>query len=169
MPPENLAALNKVAQAVAPLGIPVATGERMHTLYECRELFELQAADILQPRHHALRRHLQRQEAGRLGRGLLRAHRAAQRGRPGLARPRRCTWPPATYNFKIQEHFNDFAEAYVKDAAPGLPEVVDGYFALPTGPGLGVTLNEDVIEAHPRTEVHFNLYKDDWHKRAPER
>ena len=36
-----------------------------------------------------------------------------------------------TPNFKIQEHFNDFGEAYVKAAAPGVPEVVDGYFALP--------------------------------------
>jgi galactonate dehydratase len=55
----------------------------------------------------------------------------------------------------------------VKQAAPGLPEVVDGYFALPGGPGLGVRLDEDVIAAHPRRDVHFNLFKDDWHKRKP--
>ena len=46
-----------------------------------------------------------------------------------------------TTNFKIQEHFNDFADSFVKEAAPGLPEVVDGCFALPEGPGLGVTLD----------------------------
>ncbi|MCB0227476.1 MAG: mandelate racemase/muconate lactonizing enzyme family protein, partial [Anaerolineae bacterium] len=55
--------------------------------------------------------------------------------------------------------------AYVKESAPGLPEVIDGYFALPKGPGLGVTLNEDLIRAHPQQEVHFNLFADDWHKR----
>jgi len=49
VPPENLVALKKVAEAIAPLGVPVATGERMHTAYEFRELFELQAADIIQP------------------------------------------------------------------------------------------------------------------------
>ena len=54
----------------------------------------------------------------------------------------------------------------VKDAATGLPEVVDGYFALPEGPGLGLTLNEDVIEAHPQRDVHFNLFAEDWHKRS---
>jgi len=70
-----------------------------------------------------------------------------------------------TTNFKIQEHFNDFAESYVKAAAPGVPEVVDGYFSLPIGPGLGVTLNEDVIKEHPRQKVHFNLFADDRHKR----
>ena len=48
---------------------------------------------------------------------------------------------------------------------PGVPEVVDGYFSLPNGPGLGVTLNEDVIEANPRRQFHFNLFEDDWHKR----
>lgn len=76
-----------------------------------------------------------------------------------------------TPNFKIQEHLpgfarsNDFSEAYVKEAAPGLPEVVDGYFALPAGPGLGVKLDEEVIRQHPRQQIHFNLFAEDWHKR----
>ena len=70
-----------------------------------------------------------------------------------------------TPNFKIQEHFNDFGEAYVKESASGGAEVVDGYFALPNGPGLGVTLNPDMIREHPRQNIHFNLFVDDWHKR----
>lgn len=37
---------------------------------------------------------------------------------------------------------------------------------LPNGPGLGVERNEDVILAHPRQQVHFNLFSEDWHKRA---
>jgi galactonate dehydratase len=43
--------------------------------------------------------------------------------------------------------------------------VVDGYFSLPTRPGLGLNLNEEFIAAHPREKVHFNLFADDWHKR----
>jgi galactonate dehydratase len=50
-------------------------------------------------------------------------------------------------------------------SAPGLPPVVDGYFDLPTAPGLGVVLDEDVLAAHPEQSIHFNLYQDDWHKR----
>jgi galactonate dehydratase len=46
-----------------------------------------------------------------------------------------------------------------------LPEVVDGYFALPQGPGLGVELDEAVIEAHPKKNVHFNLFAEGWEKR----
>src|SRR5438105_11586183 len=46
VPPENLAALKKAAEQIR---IPVATGERIHARHEYRELFELQAADVIQP------------------------------------------------------------------------------------------------------------------------
>jgi galactonate dehydratase len=70
-----------------------------------------------------------------------------------------------TVNFKIQEHFNDFADSYVKQVAPGNPEVVDGYFALPQGPGLGVTLDLDAAAEHPRQDVNFDLFTEGWHRR----
>ena len=72
-----------------------------------------------------------------------------------------------TTNFKIQEHFNDFVDSWVKEAAtgPGYPEVKDGYFPLPGGPGLGVTINEDFIKEHPMQGENFNLFKEDWHRR----
>jgi len=163
-PPENLAALKKVADAIAPLGIPIATGERLHTPFEYRELFELQAADIIQT------------DITHFG-GLLNAKKVAAWANNYyvLIAPHNVGGPVSTAaalhlaastpNFKIQEYFNDFAEAFVKDAATGLPEVVDGYFALPEGPGLGLKLNEGVIAAHPQRELHFNLFADDWHRR----
>lgn len=167
VPPENLAALKKAAEGIAPLGIPVATGERLHGLHEFRELFERQAADIIQP------------DITHCG-GILNVKKLAAWAEAYyvLVAPHNVGGPvstaaalhlaAATANFTVQEHFNDFAEAYVKDAAPGLPEVKDGYFALPPGPGLGVKLDEDVIRAHPRKDVHFNLFALDWHKRKPE-
>ncbi|MCP4167572.1 MAG: mandelate racemase/muconate lactonizing enzyme family protein [Chloroflexi bacterium] len=164
VPPENMKALKKVADAIAPLGIPIATGERLHTLPEYRELLELQAADILQVdiTHFC---------------GLLNAKKLAAWADAYyvLMAPHNVGGPVSTAaalhlaactpNFKIQEHFNDFQEAYVKEAAPGVPEVIDGYFDLPNGPGLGVNLDEDVIQANPRRSFHFNLFEDDWHKR----
>jgi galactonate dehydratase len=165
VPPENLSALKKVAEAVAPLGIPIATGERLHTPFEYRELFELQAADIIQP------------DISHFG-GLLNTKKLAAWAEAYyiLVAPHNVGGPVSTAsalhlaactpNFKIQEHFNDFADSYVLDAAPGLPKVVDGYFSMPQGPGLGVTLDEEVIAAHPRQGAYFNLFKDDWHKRG---
>ena len=164
VPPENLRALKKVADAVAPLGIPIATGERLHTPYEYRELFELQAADIIQTdiTHYG---------------GLMNTKRVAAWADAYymLIAPHNVGGPVSTAaalhlaactgNFKIQEHFNDFDEPYVKQSAPGVPEVVDGYFSLPSGPGLGVTLDEEVIRAHPQQQAHFDLFVDDWHKR----
>lgn len=164
VPPANLPALKKVADAVSPLGVPVATGERLHTLHEYRELLELHAADIIQP------------DISHFG-GILHTKKLAAWADTYyvLMAPHNVGGPVATAaalhlaactpNFKIQEHFNDFDEPYVLAAAPGLPKVIDGYFGLPTGPGLGVTLDEEVIRAHPEQRIHFNLYKQDWHKR----
>jgi galactonate dehydratase len=161
VPPENLAALEKVARRVS---IPVATGERIHVRHEFRELLERQAADVIQP------------DVTTVG-GILEARKIAAWAESHyvLVAPHNVGGPISTAaalhlaactpNFKIQEHFNDFAEAHVKLAAPGNPEVVDGDFAVPAGPGLGVTLDEDVVRAHPMRELHFDLFADDWHFR----
>jgi galactonate dehydratase len=169
VPPENIRALQKVSAAAAPLGVPIATGERLHTPYEFRELFELQAADIIQAdiTHYG---------------GILATKKLAAWADAYymLIAPHNVCGPVATAaalhlaactpNFKIQEHFNDFADAWVKGVAEGLPEVdpADGCFPLPTGPGLGVKLNEAFIAEHPRQEVYFDLYAEDWqYRQAP--
>jgi len=71
-----------------------------------------------------------------------------------------------TTNLKVQECFDDFSETWVREAVPGCPVPVDGYFPLPEKPGLGIELNEDVIKAHPYQERFFNMWEDDWHKRG---
>jgi galactonate dehydratase len=164
VPPANYPALKKVADAIAPLGVPVATGERIHTLHDYRELLELHAADILQP------------DIAHFG-GILNTKKLAAWADAYyvLMAPHNVGGPIATAaalhlaactpNFKIQENFNDFDEPYVLASAPGLPAVEDGYFPLPPGPGLGVTLDEAVVAEHPEQRVHFNLFKEGWHKR----
>lgn len=161
VPPHNLKALKKVAAQVS---IPVATGERIHTRYDFRELLELQAADIIQP------------DITHLG-GLLETKKLAAWADAYyvLVAPHNVCGPvgtaaalhlaASTPNFKIQEHFNDFAESFVKEVAPGVPDVQDGYFPLPNGPGLGVQLDHRVLERNPRRRVVFNLFREDWHRR----
>ena len=164
VPPENMKALRDVREAVLPMGIPVATGERIHSPHDYRELFEQRATDIIQV------------DISHFG-GLLNTKKLAGTAETYymLMAPHNVGGPVSTAaalhfaastdNFKIQEFFNDFADRHVMDAAPGVPPVVDGYFALPEGPGLGVELNEDVIAAHPRQEVKFNLFEEGWQKR----
>jgi galactonate dehydratase len=161
VPPENLAALKKASEKIS---LPVATGERLHTRYDYRQLFELQAADIIQP------------DITHFG-GLLETKKLAAWAEAYylLVAPHNVGGPVSTAaalhfaastpNFKILEHFNDFAEDWVKQAAPGNPEVRDGYFALPQGPGLGVKLDEEVIREHPQQKIFFNLFAENWHRR----
>lgn len=164
VPPDNLAALAKVARKVA---VPVASGERIHVRHEFRELLELGAADVVQP------------DLTMMG-GILETRKLASWAESYyvLVAPHNVGGPvstaaalhvaAATPNFKILEHFNDFAEPFVRAAALGLPAVVDGAIPLPSAPGLGVTLDDSVIAEHPRRQVHLALFSDDWHLRGRE-
>ncbi len=163
VPPDNMEAL---AKAAAKITIPVATGERLHTRWAVRRLLELNCVDVLQTDIT-------------MSCGLLEGKKIA-----AMADAQYVTFAPhnvggpvstaaclhlaaCTTNFRIQEHFNDFVDSWVKQAAsgPGYPDVVDGYFPLPGGPGLGVELNEDFIREHPARDIYFDLFADDWHRR----
>jgi galactonate dehydratase len=165
VPPENIKALAKVA---AHTDIPIATGERMHTRYDYRELFELQAADIIQT---DITHSGGLWEAKKLA-GTAESHylmMAPHNVGGQISTAANLHFAATTVNFKIQEYFNDFADSYVKECQPGLPEVVDGYFPLPEDPGLGVTLDHAALAAHPRRMLSFNLYRDGWELREAER
>jgi galactonate dehydratase len=161
VPPANLKSL---AQVAARTTLPIATGERIHDRVEFRELFELRAADIIQP------------DIGHLG-GILETRKLAATAETHdvLVAPHNVAGQvltaanlhlaACTPNFKIQEYFNDFADEHVKQAATGLPDVVDGWFDLPTAPGLGVELDLDFVAAHPPTGAHFDLNAEGWHFR----
>ena len=43
---------------------------------------------------------------------------------------------------------------------------MDGYFSLPTAPGLGVKLDVDFVAERPSTGAHFDLFQHDWHFRG---
>ena len=132
MPPENLAALRSVREQLP--GVTIATGERIHARHEFRELFELRAADVIQF------------DVTHIG-GLLESKKLAAQADVHyvtvaphnvggqISTAANLHLAACTTNFRVQEYFNDFADPWVKDTAPGCPEVVDGYFALPTAPG----------------------------------
>jgi galactonate dehydratase len=71
----------------------------------------------------------------------------------------------------VLEHFNDFADAWVRELVDEAPEVSasDGCFAAPQRPGLGVTLNADACRAHPRTGGRLRLFEEGWEHRGAER
>jgi galactonate dehydratase len=163
VPPDNFEALAKAASKIR---IPVATGERIHTRHEVRRLLELGAVDVLQTDITESCGLLEGKKIAAMADASYVTFAPHNVGGP-VSTAACLHLDASTTNFKIQEHFNDFVDAWVKQAAsgPGYPEVKDGYFPLPGGPGLGVTLNEDFIREHPMKSEGFNLFRENWHRR----
>ena len=73
VPPENIPALRQVREAVR---VPIATGERLVSRYQFREVFEQQACHVIQPDFVPLRRPLRNKKDSCGGRDLLYGRRA---------------------------------------------------------------------------------------------
>lgn len=161
IPPKNLRGLKRVAEKVR---IPIAAGEHLNTLEEFDTLFSFDAVDIIQPdlTHFGGLELMRRVSSWANIHNLQVApHNVGGPISTAAALHLAATVP----NFMIQEYFNDFADSWINDAAHGLPEVIDGCFALPEKPGLGVELDEAFISAHPTRSAHLDLFGNDWHLR----
>jgi 2-dehydro-3-deoxyphosphogalactonate aldolase len=140
--PENV---DEMARVAAHTSIPIATGERLVTKYEFAEVLEKQAAQIIQL------------DVGQCG-GILEAKKVA-----GMAEAHYAAIAPHMYcgpiaaaaavqldtcspNFLIQE-FN--ANALHSEILKEPIRFEHGQIVPPTGPGLGVELDEAVVAAHP--------------------
>jgi galactonate dehydratase len=152
VPPENVEEMARVARSTS---IPIATGERLATKYEFARVLEKQAASILQ------------MALGRVG-GILEAKKIA-----GMAEAHYAQIAPHLYcgpiegaaniqidtcspNFLIQEGIETWGGFH----AEILKEPIrweEGYIIPPTGPGLGVELNEEVAAKHPYTGTRLHL------------
>ncbi len=143
--PENISETAQVRQRV---NIPIATGERLFTKFTFFELIKAQAADILQP---------DMCNAG--GITELKKIAAMAEAQHILMAPHNTNSPIGTVasfhldatlpNFLIQEYHAEFYDPYYFEFVEGLPRQKNGYVDLPQAPGLGVTLNEEVVRAHP--------------------
>lgn len=119
--------------------IPIATGERLYTKWGFREVLEQRAASILQPDIA----HCGGIFEGRLIAGMAESYYAAiaphcPLGPVALAA---CIQLVAAIpNFLAQEHVT-LGEGYLKEPF----RFEEGYVALPTGPGLGIELDEEAL------------------------
>jgi galactonate dehydratase len=163
VPPENAAALARVRASTR---IPIATGERAHTIADVREFVEAGLADIVQVdlTHFGgflpMKRLAGWADAHYL---LLAPHNVC--GPVGTMA--NVHFGVATPNYKVLEHFNDFADPWVQELVTGAPRVADdGCFALPERPGLGVALNQDACAEHPPTGGRLRLFEAGWERRG---
>lgn len=75
-------------------------------------------------------------------------------------------------NFLIQEHFDPFNEPWTRELVTWTPPIdaETGHLAIPTGPGLGIDLNMDVVRAHPYDpKAYFDTSQTGWEKRLGSR
>ena len=144
VPPENRKEMSRVAQSTS---IPVATGERLTTKYEFAELFDKQAASIIQP------------ALGRVG-GILEGKKIA-----GMAEAHYVELAPHLYcgpieaaaniqlgtcspNFLIQESIETFGGFHASLLKKPI-QWENGYIIPSSEPGLGIELDEEVAVNHP--------------------
>jgi galactonate dehydratase len=163
VPPENPAALGRVRGAT---NTSIATGERLHTIWDAAGFVEGGNVDIIQAdlTHFGgftgMRRLAGWTEAHYL---TLAPHNV---GGP-VATAANVHFAVATRNVDIVEHFNDFADTWVSELVDAAPAVdpLDGCFAVPERPGLGLRLDHDACARHPRTGARLQLFVEGWQKR----
>jgi galactonate dehydratase len=152
--PGNLAALAEVRRASP---IQIATGERLYSRYDYRELLTLGAAAVIQPDVI---------HAGGISETLAIAAMAETWMVP--VAPHNPNGPVATAaslvvdavapNALIQEMLAPW-DAHWRDAVvDGSPRVVDGHLAIPDRPGLGVRLVPEEIARHPYQPVDLGFF-----------
>lgn len=132
--------------------IPIATGERLYTRWDVKQFLEKATVDILQP------------DIAHAG-GISETRRiAAMAEAYDVAIAPHCPLGPLAFaaslqialntpNFVIQEmslgmHYNTEAgdidlTTYLKD--PSVFDIEEGYVKAPTGPGLGIEIDEDLV------------------------
>jgi len=162
-PPENPVAYRSVRAATA---LPIATGERAHTMEDLRGFIEGGLVDIVQVdlTHFGGFLPMKRLAGWADAYALLMApHNVC--GPVGTMA--NLHFAVATPNYKVLEHFNDFADAWTHELVDRSPQIdpADGCFAAPEGPGLGLKLNHDACRKHPRTGGRIRLFDAGWESR----
>jgi galactonate dehydratase len=162
-PPENPIAYRSVRAATH---LPIATGERAHAMEDIRGFIEGGLVDIVQVdlTHFGGFLAMKRLAGWADAYGLLLApHNVC--GPVGTMA--NLHFAVATPNYKVLEHFNDFADSWVHDLVTGGPRIdaSDGCFVAPERPGLGVSLDHDACARHPSTGARIRLFEAGWEQR----
>ena len=145
--PEDLCALEWVSQRSP---IPLATGEQLFTKFGFTEVCSKHLVNYIQPDviHCGGISELKKIAA------MAEAHYidvAPHNPQSYVATMATLHVDACTTNCVIQEV--PVGPEWHRDLFIGGPEITDGYASLPSGPGLGIRLNEEVAAAHPYEEA----------------
>jgi galactonate dehydratase len=139
--PENAEAMKKIA---AETTLPIATGERLFTVWGFREVLEKGVADIIQPDVVHAGGITQLKKIAALAEAYYVAV-APHNPLSPVATAACLQLDAAIPNFLIQEMVHGNPDRTSLVTAP-IEKVSEGYVDLPRKPGLGVDLNEEAIK-----------------------
>ena len=149
---EHAEALKEIANHCS---TPIALGERLFSRWDFKRILADGYVDIMQPDPSHAGGITETQKDRRDGRGVRRRARAPLSARP-IALAANLQLDAVCYNAFIQEqslgiHYNTTNDLldYLKD--PSVFAYRDGYVAIPQGPGLGIEIDEEVVERMSRT------------------
>jgi len=145
---ENIDAL---AAAKREIRIPVVTGEELYTKFEFREVFEKQAADIINPDVCNVGGILELKEIGAMAEPYFVAVSPHNYNSTTLGLAATIQVSATMPNFLITEYFLNL-EDFGKDITVNPFEVNNGYIELPETPGLGIEIDESSLAKYPYQE-----------------
>ena len=138
VPPENIDAMARVARATS---IPIATGERLLTKFEFRELLEKQAASIIQADLSMAGGILEGKKIAAMAECYYAEMAPHHYGGP-IALAASIQLDACCTNFFIQEANLDLKTELLQEPF----DWEDGYLIPSPKPGLGVSVNEELLE-----------------------
>jgi galactonate dehydratase len=139
--------LDAMAEVRSKINLPIMTGEELYTKTEFREVFERRAADILNPDVCNVGGILELKEIAAMAEAHLVAMSPHNYNSTMIGLAATVHAAATMPNFLITEYFVNFESLGKEIARPPLLQK-DGYVQLPTTPGLGIDLDEDMLRAH---------------------
>jgi galactonate dehydratase len=143
--PDNIEAMADVAHAMP---VPVATGERLYTIYQFRELLNRNGAAYIRPDPSL---------AGGISH-IKKIAALAEASYVGVV-PHNPLSPVSTAvcaqlcacinNVPVQEYTGRERESPIRDLVKEPLELKDGFLIIPDRPGLGIELDEQGLKHHP--------------------
>jgi len=154
--------LDLLKEVKAALPFPIAAGERLYMLEEFARLTSMQAVDIAQPDlcHCGGLAVGKKMAALAQAQGIRLAPHVSV-GPVALCAALHFGW--STPNVFMQENFSEYDVPWRSELVCGWDLISRGEFLLPTGPGLGLELNEAACAAHPYRKNSFpSLWDKKW-------
>jgi galactonate dehydratase len=151
-----------MAQVVAGSPLRIATGEHTYSRFGFLDLLMRKGAHVIQPDIVYSGGFMETKKIAAIAEAFYVS-----------VAPHNCRGPLGTViamhlcanipNFWILETFEDYDVPWRCELTPGTPRVKNGYYEVPSTPGWGVEVDEELIRSHPANpDGKLNMFRSGW-------